>query len=243
MKDPMNSTIKNILWILLASILIAAFLMMGGCSKNIDTSPGDNIRPLTSTSAAVHEQEEEQGQGASDSENNVENPDKSDIPDSSKSDVTGKEADTNKDEDAKLPEKLTCQITITCETLVSNPEALPSGKRALIPSNGIILGSTKVSFNQGESVFDVLARATKDNGIHMEFVKTPIYNSAYIEGIHNIYEFDAGEASGWMYSVNGKFPQKGASTYVLQANDRIHWAFSFDLGRDIGGSSVNQKDE
>lgn len=34
-----------------------------------------------------------------------------------------------------------------------------------------------------------------------------MYNSAYIEGINNLYEFDCGELSGWMYKVNGLVPQ------------------------------------
>lgn len=40
----------------------------------------------------------------------------------------------------------------------------------------------------------------------MESNWTPAYNSAYIEGIGNLYEFDCGNLSGWMYSVNGVWP-------------------------------------
>ena len=36
----------------------------------------------------------------------------------------------------------------------------------------------------------------KANKIHMESSFTPVYNSAYIEGIHNLYEFDVGKLSG-----------------------------------------------
>lgn len=46
-------------------------------------------------------------------------------------------------------------------------------------------------------MFDVLLREMKKNKIHMEFSMTPIYNSNYIEGINNLYEFDAGELQ-WM---------------------------------------------
>ena len=34
-----------------------------------------------------------------------------------------------------------------------------------------------------------------------------MYNSYYVEGIGNLYEFDCGSESGWMYKVNGWFPQ------------------------------------
>lgn len=43
-----------------------------------------------------------------------------------------------------------------------------------------------------------------------------MYNSAYIEGINNLYEFDCGSLSGWMYKVNEWFPNYGCSRYVLK---------------------------
>ena len=76
----------------------------------------------------------------------------------------------------------------------------------------------------------------KRNKIHMEFVNTPIYNSAYIEGIANLYEFDCGELSGWMYKVNGWFPNYGCSRYQLKDGDRVECVYSCDLGADVGGN-------
>ena len=65
-------------------------------------------------------------------------------------------------------------------------------------------------------MFNVLQREMRKAGIHMEFEDTPMYNSAYIEGINNLYEFDCGELSGWMYKVNGWFPNYGCSRYQLK---------------------------
>lgn len=224
----MKDKIKSITWILLASLLIAAFFLMGGCSKNIENPEELDQAPPLSTSSAL----DEKGQETLD-------------------DIMTPEGSSEKDAPKTKPEKpetivekkQTCEIAITCEILASNLDLLPSGKRELIPPNGVILALTEESFEKGESVFDILARTTKNNKIHMEFVKTPIYNSAYIEGIHNIYELDGGEASGWMYSVNGRFPQGGASTYIVEPNDRIHWVYSCDLGKDVSGDFVNQKDD
>ena len=67
-------------------------------------------------------------------------------------------------------------------------------RKPLVPEDGIILPATEVTFSDGESVYDVLQRVCKANKIHMESSFTPVYNSAYIEGIHNLYEFDVGEA-------------------------------------------------
>ena len=55
--------------------------------------------------------------------------------------------------------------------------------------DGIILKKQKVQFKEGESVYDVLVKVCKENNIHMESSWTPMYNSAYIEGINNLYEF------------------------------------------------------
>jgi len=84
-------------------------------------------------------------------------------------------------------------------------------------------------------VFDVLLRETKKRGIHLEFVKTPGLESTYIEGMANIYEFDCGELSGWMFKVNGSFPKVSCAEYVVSAGDCIEWVYTCNSGEDVGG--------
>ena len=132
----------------------------------------------------------------------------------------------------------TCTISISCVTVLDNMDALDSAKTDLIPADGWILPPTGVTFYEGESVFNVLQRTCKQQKIHMEFEDTPIYNSAYIEGIHNLYEFDAGELSGWMYSVNGVYPGLGCSTYTLSDGDVIVFSYTCDLGADLGVEKI-----
>lgn len=130
-----------------------------------------------------------------------------------------------------------CTLSIRCDTLLE-PEnrkvAISNGKGDMIPENGVIYETKKVKFYKNESVFDVLLREVQENKIHMEFSMTPIYNSNYIEGINNLYEFDGGELSGWMYKVNGWYPNYGCSRYQLKDGDKIEWAYTCDLGRDVG---------
>lgn len=137
--------------------------------------------------------------------------------------------------DKKTP--LYCTLSIECNTILDHMEDLTSGKETLIPGDGVIMAAKKVEFYQGESVFDVLLRETKNDKIHMEFVNTPMYNSAYIEGIHNLYEFDCGALSGWMYKVNDWYPNYGCSRYTLEDGDVVEWNYTCDLGRDIGGGT------
>ena len=142
-------------------------------------------------------------------------------------------------QNAKITDKqMTCTLSITCKTILDNMEDLDPEKVELVPEDGVILPETTVTFYEGESVFQVLRREVKAHKIHMEFEETPIYNSAYIEGIHNLYEFDCGELSGWMYRVNGWYPNYGASRYQLKDGDVVEWIYTCDLGRDIGGDGA-----
>jgi hypothetical protein len=141
--------------------------------------------------------------------------------------------------------ELSCAITVRCDVILDNMGLLDKEKWELVPEDGVVLPATDVVFYEGESVFNVLSREMKRAGIHMEFMNTPIYNSAYIEGINNIYEFDAGELSGWMYSVNGWYPNYGCSRYLLEDGDVIEWRYTCDLGRDLGADWFlgRQRDE
>lgn len=133
---------------------------------------------------------------------------------------------------------ITVTFSIECSTILNNLDQLDPDKLEMVPSGGVILPATTVSCYEGESVFEVLQRVCRDNGIHMESSWTPIYNSAYIEGIHNLYEFDCGSLSGWMYRVNGWYPNYGCSRYVLADGDVVEWRYTCDLGYDVGGRNV-----
>ena len=131
--------------------------------------------------------------------------------------------------------ELTCTISISCSTILSNMDQCKEPKKEYVPDNGVILSTTTVTFTEGESVFDVLQRVCCDNGIQMEASRSPKYNSAYVEGIANLYEFDVGSGSGWMYKVNGWFPNYGCSGYTLSQGDAICWVYTCNLGDDVGG--------
>lgn len=138
------------------------------------------------------------------------------------------------DQEVDKGKSYTCTFSIECSTILNNLEDLDPGKREMVPSGGVILKTTTVTFYEGESVYDVLQRLCKKKGIHMEASWTPVYNSAYVEGIHNLYEFDCGALSGWMYRVNGWYPNYGCSRYQLAQGDVVEWRYTCDLGKDVG---------
>lgn len=129
---------------------------------------------------------------------------------------------------------LTCTLSVTCKTVLDNLELLDPTKKNCIGNNGVIYAKKTVSFEEGETVFDVLSREMQKNGIHMESSFNPVYNSRYIEGINNLYEFNCGSGSGWMYRVNGVFPNYGCSQYQVEDGDTIEWLYTCDLGVDLG---------
>lgn len=127
---------------------------------------------------------------------------------------------------APLPEKMsTCTLSVRCDDVLIHIDKLPEAKRGIIPENGVIFQEQAIAFSEGESVFDVLLRELKKKKIHLEFVNNPMYNSVYIEGIGNLYEFDCGDTSGWLYTVNGVEPRYGCSNYILKSGDRIEFFY------------------
>ena len=136
--------------------------------------------------------------------------------------------------DANGDGKLTCTLEVRCDTLLGKLDQMTPEKAALVPENGILLETVEIEFTGGESVFDVFRKVLREEKIHFEYVDASAYDSVYIEGIGNIYEFDCGPQSGWMFSVNGVYPGLGCSAYTLADGDVIVFNYTCDLGADLG---------
>ena len=67
-----------------------------------------------------------------------------------------------------------------------------------------------MEFEEGDTVMDVLKRT----GVDIDISK------GYVAGIDGLYEFDCGKNSGWMYRVNGKFPNYMAGKCKLHDGDK-----------------------
>lgn len=159
---------------------------------------------------------------------------------SSKPDNSTDPDNSSKPDDPPKPEtKMSCTIEIRCDTILNNMKDLEKGLDEFVPSDGTILPTTTVTFTQGETVLDVLNRICEEWGIQLEYSWTPLYGSYYVEGINHLYEFSCGQQSGWMYKVNGWFPNYGCSKYILDDGDEIVWCYTCKgLGTDVGGPSM-----
>lgn len=131
-------------------------------------------------------------------------------------------------------------LSIECGTILDNWEDLDPALRyeKYVPGDGIILEKTEYVLRPKDTVYDILDRAVRHNKIQMEFqgANENSFGSVYIRGINYLYEFSCGPLSGWMYRVNGVFPNYGCSRYELKDGDVIEWVYTCDLGRDVGGN-------
>lgn len=132
---------------------------------------------------------------------------------------------------------LTCTLEIRCDTILDNLEKLDPDKASLVPSDGLLLSTGEISFQEGDTVFDVLKREITGRKLHFEYTDASAYGTTYIEGICNLYEFDCGSQSGWEYCVNGVFPSLGCSNYTLSDGDAIQFLYTCDSGADLGDTA------
>ena len=125
----------------------------------------------------------------------------------------------------------TCTFQIDCTTAVEY-QGLSNELRRVLPENGVLYSGT-VEIREGDSVFDILTRVTRESGIPMEFSSSAAFGSKYIEGINSLYEFDCGSNSGWTYFVNGERPGVGCDKCRVNPGDNVRWFYTLDLGNDI----------
>lgn len=102
-----------------------------------------------------------------------------------------------------------------------------AGKEEHIPQDGIMLSIDEVKLYRGDSVFTLLSAAARERRMQFEFEGSE--KDAYLRGFNNLYEFDYGELSGWIYTVNGVRPSVGSGRYIPKDGDVIVWTYTLDV--------------
>lgn len=140
------------------------------------------------------------------------------------------------------PDSKTVTVSIDCGNIYDNYDKLDEALKAsdYIPDDGVILPKTTYVLRDGDTVFDILYRAVRYNKIQFEYqgARDNPFGSAYIQGISYLYEFSCGSTSGWVYKVNGEFPNYGCSKYELCDGDTVEWIYTCNLGQDAGYDCV-----
>lgn len=119
----------------------------------------------------------------------------------------------------------TVTISIRCDTLKG--ENTPD----YIPDDFIILDETTFAVAEGDTVYDILIEASKRCNFQVD--NRGAAGNAYIAGIEYLYEFDYGDLSGWMYKVDGEFPDVGCQSYALHGGEKIEWLYTKNIGKDL----------
>jgi len=92
--------------------------------------------------------------------------------------------------------------------------------------------SKSVEAESGSTVYDIFIKVMNEQDI--DYV---LDNGNYVKSIDGLTEGDAGDNSGWMYTVNGTHPAVGITDYAVKSNDVIVFHFSDDYTQE--GAFVN----
>lgn len=209
-------------------------------SEAEESSAPDTVHDLYQQGAEEYESQEDTSSSyVSDSEAETQN--SADGEEESGEEDTSSSPSSNQSESEPESMGKTVTITITCHTAVDNNMHLDSKWAGIVPASGIILPVTTFEIEDDETVLSVLMRACEKYKIHMEYTGGT-GSGAYVEGINNLYEFDGGRWSGWMYCVNGWYPNYGCGVYFLKAGDVIEWNYTCDLGLDLDAGMEGAED-
>lgn len=95
------------------------------------------------------------------------------------------------------------------------------------PGSGFYLSIIE-NFQHSDNVPDNLRTVLEENGFSID---SDVWDA------NALGEFDYTYGSGWMYCVNGVFPNVGFSDYYIQDGDVMRVQFTLAYGADIGGTS------
>ncbi len=101
-----------------------------------------------------------------------------------------------------------------------------------LPEDGVLLAEQSFDIAEGDTVYELLVRAARRHRIQTDASGTG--ELIYVAGIANLYEFDYGDLSGWVYTVNGEMPSVGCGAFVLSDGDEVAWIYTVDMGRELG---------
>lgn len=125
-------------------------------------------------------------------------------------------------------------VLAECSTVLSHMDIIDPAVNPpeVVPEDGVIIARCEVSLPEGATAFDALAAAARKQRVRVDYTGSAY--GTYVRGIGYVSEFGFGELSGWMYSVNGKFPDVSVSDRVLESGDVVEFRYTCDLGRDVG---------
>ena len=103
------------------------------------------------------------------------------------------------------------------------------------------VSQTKVTINNNTTVYDVFKKVLNENDITWK--ESNKLGTVYIESLTRngvtLGEFDNGNLSGWMYTLNGTHPNLGVAQQFLENGDRIVFHYTDDYTKEEGSEHWN----
>lgn len=100
--------------------------------------------------------------------------------------------------------------------------------------------SRSLTMKTTNTVWDALKQVMDEKGYSYSASDDNKYGSVYISAINGLGEFSNGPNSGWMYTFNGKHPNKGVSVIYLTANAKIVLHYTDDYTYEEGGKNYGK---
>ncbi len=227
---------KGKIWILFLALLLSIVLIFSGCGSGraVSSASSDEELPISTSNKPIEEeagdpteetlvtdnqdmQGEPENEGQEDSKVQTAKTQTQQKPPAKQNGKKDKpQTETKPKKDVEAPKAQKPAVTIS----IVGPEDI-----------GIILNTTTVAIDENDTVLEILEKVTDEKNIHLDYKGSGM--TAYVRGIHHIYEFDRGAKSGWLYRVNGKTLGEGVGTCIVKDGDQIEFLYTIDLGRDI----------
>ncbi len=113
-------------------------------------------------------------------------------------------------------------VTVNCTAALEYETGLQ------LPQDGILL-EMAVALPEGASAFDALVEAAKPQQLRIGYSGGAF--GEYVTEIGGLCEFGCGSESGWIYNVNGEYPNLSAGACTLSAGDNVEFVYTCALGQ------------
>ena len=121
--------------------------------------------------------------------------------------------------------EITITISADCSEALLYPEK--AQRTLLLPEDGYVIAPAEIMLFEGSTAFDALIEAAKELKITVDHTGSAM--GMYVSGIGQLYEFDYGSESGWLYYVNDEKPSLASSGYVLKNGDTVRFSYTTHL--------------
>lgn len=100
--------------------------------------------------------------------------------------------------------------------------------------DGEIISRREIMTGAEETAFEQLKRALAKERINFDYGGSEMLGNVYVRGIDGLSEFDYGSLSGWLYRVNGEYPDKSCASCILSEGDYVEWIYTKDGQKEDG---------